>query len=126
MRVSFQIVLSSDKELTQNLCHNHQSLSLLVILYPTLSWLKIWDIALDCGLRGTNSALCLFSTLCRPLFGDRACPVVVTQSKINIDQTYLQHHPELHWDSVDKILEYIENGDPDIFDIGQRLAKDMQ
>ena len=33
-----------------------------------------------------------------------------------VTQTYLQHltvnHPELHLDSVDKILEYNGNGDP--------------
>ena len=102
-------------------------MSHLVTLYPTLSWLKIGDIALDYGLRGTKSALCLFSTLCKALFEDRACPRC--GDSINIDQTYLQHlfvnHRELHLDSVDKILEYIGNGDPDIFDIGQRLVKYM-
>ena len=54
-----------------------------------LSWLRIWDMALDNGTRGTKAALPYFNALSRPVFGDRFRP----HSKLAIDQdhTYLEY-----------------------------------
>ena len=82
-------VLASDKSLRLEQCHQHQLLKHLSTLDPEISWLKIWDNALDHGMRGTKAALCLFSSLCRPLFGDRMCPHCCQSVDVNL--MYMQH-----------------------------------
>jgi hypothetical protein len=72
-------ILSADKKLTLERCDAHQSLKHVSSVYSELSWLKIWDMALDHGVKGTRAALCLFNTISRPLFGDRLCPRCETQ-----------------------------------------------
>ena len=118
-------VLASDKLLRLEQCHQHQSLKHLSTLVPEISWLKVWDNTLDHGVRGTKAALCLFSTLCRPLFGDRMCPCCCQTIEVNL--SYLQHlttaHAELRLGSVDELLKSIAACDPIVFDIGQNLIK---
>ena len=63
-------ILSADKELRLEDSNIHQSLKHLSTIHSELSWLKIWDMALDHGVQGTRNALCLFNSLCRPLFGN--------------------------------------------------------
>ena len=104
-----------------------ESLKHLSTLYSELSWLKIWDMALDYVIRGTKAALCLYGTLSRPLFGDRLCPRCV--SSVTAGLTYIQHlcvcHPELELDTVDKLCDMIIASDPHIINIGQRLMKSL-
>ena len=38
------------------------------------SWNRIWDEALEYGVRGTRLMQGLFGALARPTFGDKACP----------------------------------------------------
>ena len=40
----------------------------------TSNWNRIWDEALEYGVRGTRFMQGLFGALARPTFGDKACP----------------------------------------------------
>ena len=66
-------VLTADKEFRLRDFRTHRSLKHIAAV-PELSWLKIWDMSLDHGARGTKAALSFFKALSRPLFGDRLCP----------------------------------------------------
>ena len=82
-------LLSADIELRVKGSNTHQSLKHLSAKHSEISWLKVWDMVLDHGMRGPRAALRLFSTLSRLLFGDRLC----TRWDISIaeDLTYLEH-----------------------------------
>ena len=50
-------ILSADKDFRAKCCNNHQSLKHLSTIHSEISWLKIWDTALDHGVRGSRAAL---------------------------------------------------------------------
>ena len=106
-------ILTADKMLDLVQSRKHKSLKHLSTIYSELSWLKIWDMALDYGLRGTKAALCLY-TLSQPLFRDILCPRCGTS--VTAGLTYIQHlcvcHPELELDTVDKLCDMIIASDP--------------
>ena len=120
-------ILSLDKELRVNGTHQSISLKHLSTIHSDISWLKIWDMALDQGMRGSRAAVCLFSTLSRPLFGDRLCPRCATA--IPKDFTYIEHlvdhHQELELGSVEDIIAAITSAAPDIVTIGRKLMLSM-
>ena len=73
------------------------------------SW-NIWDEALDFGVRGTKS----FSTLFRPVFGDKMCP----HCGVAMSTSYQEHlfsndlsdkYP------IDEIIIWLNNGDQDVY-----------
>ena len=66
-------ILTADKAFRLKDCDTHQSLKHITGpgIPSELSWLKVWDIALDHGARGTKAALSFFSALSRPVFGNR-------------------------------------------------------
>ena len=104
---------------------SNQSLKHLSTIHSEISWLKIWDTALDCGVRGSRVALCVFNTLSRPLFGDRLCPRC--EVSIAEDSTYLEHlsfhHPELNLWSAEDIITALTSASPDIFSVPCFLPK---
>ena len=52
----------------------------LLHIFPTVSWRKLWDMALDHEERGTTPLQALFYTLTRPRIGGQsACPLCETQ-----------------------------------------------
>ena len=89
-------ILTADKAFLLKDCQTHQSLKHITGpgIPSELSWLKIWDMAMDHGARGTKAALCFFSALSRPVFGDRLCPHC--KLAIEKDHTYLEHLVETH------------------------------
>ena len=113
-------ILATDKEYRLKLYHTHQSLK-HIIAAP--SWLKIWDMALDHGARGTKAAVCFFSSLSRPLFGDRLCPHC--NLSIPQDFSYLEHlvetHHELQLGTVNELTDMTISAAPSIIDLGKRF-----
>ena len=71
------------------------------------NWYRVWDTALDHGVKGTRLVQLLFRSLCRPTFGDRLCPHC--SSAIPIDQSYFEHlchcHINFNLDSLSSVLE---------------------
>ena len=82
--------------LTLEQLHQHQYSNLSTIA-PEISWVKVWDTALDHGV----------STLCRLLF-NRTCPCCSLSVKDNL--TYIEHliaagHADLLLDPLEGILD---------------------
>ena len=51
----------------------HSSTSLAAEIAESTCWLRVWDLALDFGLRGTSAIQSLFSMMTRPVFGSAPC-----------------------------------------------------
>ena len=118
-------ILAADKAFRLKDCDTHQSLKHITGpgIPSELSWLKIWDMALDHGVRGTKAALSLFSALSRPFFGNRLCPHCA--QPIDQESTYLEHlvesHSELQLGTMEEITEALASATPVLIQIGKRL-----
>ena len=88
-----QKAILTDKAFRLKDCDTHQPLKHITGpgIPSELLWLKIWDMTLDRGVRGTKAALSFFSALSHPVFGDRLCPQPIEQ-----ESTYLEHLVESH------------------------------
>jgi len=67
-------ILDKDWKCTLHLASSHPSLAIVTVSSSVASsWNSFWDETLDYGVRGTRLMQSLFSTLSRPLFGNRLC-----------------------------------------------------
>ena len=102
-------ILMADKMLDLVQSRKHKSLKHLSTFYSELSWLKIWDMALDYGPK----LLCAFMVHSPNRFS-RLCPRSGTS--VTACLTYIQHlcvcHPELELDTVDKLCDMIIASNP--------------
>ena len=93
------IILKQDRSQTVNSARNHPSLKHIVCSnLVAASWCSHWDRALDLGTKGTRLFQCLFSSLCRPVFGDRVCPLC--EREIPSQQNYFDHLNSDHLNNV--------------------------
>ena len=113
-------ILTVDKHLRADSASTHQSLKHLSAIHSEVSWLRIWDVALDYGTRGSKSALSLFRTLSHPLFGCPRCETPIT------DTTYIEHlihhHKELKLTPIEEITESLISASPDLLKTGYSLS----
>ena len=90
-------LLNQNWKQTINAAKMHSSLRHIVCSdVVASSWCRLWDQALDLGIKGTRLTQCLFHFLCRPTFGDRLCPHCATEIPPN--QSYFEH---LNFDNLD-------------------------
>ena len=107
---------------------NSPSAHVIASIASQISWRKLWDLALDRGVKGTYAVQGLLRELSRPpLFGNRHCRVCKEQ--ISIDHDFIKHlndyHPELlcHL-SVDDIISGVCSTDSSlIFSLGLQLCR---
>ena len=59
---------------------NHQSTAVAAEVASSISWLKLWDMALDYSPRGTASLQALFRELTRPSFGSKPATLTICVS----------------------------------------------
>ena len=71
---------------------DHSSTSLAAEIGESTNWLKIWDLALDYGRRGTSAIQSLFRVMTRPVFGSAPC----TLCDDTFQETYLHHYLSSH------------------------------
>ena len=57
------------------------------------SWMKIWDVTLDKGPRGTKSMLALLFEITKPAFGSKPCPYCDMEE---LDSSPFHHLMETH------------------------------
>ena len=73
-------LLNQDWKQTINAAKMHSSLRHIVCSdVVASSWCRLWDQALDLGIKGIRLTQCLFHFLCRSTFGDRLCPHCATE-----------------------------------------------
>ena len=118
-------ILPADKALQLKGCDTHKSLKHITGpgIPSELSWLRIWDMALDHGARGTKAALSLFSALSRPVLSNRLCPHCA--QPIEQESFYLEHlvesHSELQLGTMEEISQALASTSPALIQTGKRL-----
>ena len=93
-----------------------------VISSPTIasSWCRMWDQALDHGVRGTKLFQSFFRCLTKPLFGDRLCHVC--KSTIPTPMSFFEHLCSSHIEFDSTFLPSIlEEGGSELFHLAQKL-----
>ena len=101
-------ILSRDWASTLLASKTHPSLTVVVATDEIAStWNRLWDEALEYGVRGTRLMQGLFAALTRPVFGGRACP----HCKDVISSSYPEHLFTKHLVSynLDTIALWLEN-----------------
>ena len=104
--------VSRDWEIVLEMAKCHQSTRHISDPRITSSWCKLWDLALDHGVRGTRLIQHLLRVMCRPVFGKRECPIC--NNFIHESTSYFEHVCSDHCSSeisVEGVLEAIEGGD---------------
>ena len=106
---------------------NSPSAHVIASIASQTSRRKLWDLALDGGVKGTYAVQGLLRELSRPLFGNWHC--LVCNEQISIDEDFIKYvndyHPELlcHL-SVDDIFLGICSTDSSlIFSLGIQLCR---
>ena len=66
-------LISRDFELLLEHSHSHQNAKLVAEVAQTTSWCRLWDIALDRGVKGTRGLQTLLRELSRPIFSNSVC-----------------------------------------------------
>ena len=113
------IILKQDWSQSVDSARNHPSLKHIVCSnFVAASWCSHWDRAPDLGTKGTRLFQCLFSSLCRPVFGDRVCPLC--EREIPSHQNYFDH---LNSDHLNKgygpevLRNILENDSQSVLDL---------
>ena len=68
-----KLLLERDFELLITSAITHPSVEPVAQIATTVSWRKIWDSALDHGIKGTRCAQAILREFSRPTFGDKLC-----------------------------------------------------
>ena len=101
-------ILSKDWFSTLRDSKTHSSLAVVSATDEVASsWYRVWDEALEYGVRGTRLMQGLFSALSRPTFGNKSCPLC----KDTIPTSYPEHLFTKHLANynVDTIVGWLEN-----------------
>ena len=68
-----ELLLKRDYELLLSSALSHPSVNPAATIARLVSWRRIWDSALDYGVKGTRCAQSVLRELCRPTFGEKLC-----------------------------------------------------
>ena len=94
----------------------HSSTSLAAEIAESTCWLKVWDLALDFGPRGTSAIQSLFNMMTRPVFGTAPCAFC----EDTVPATYFEHFLSCHLPAnrpgmtKEEIKGELKKEDPDI------------
>ena len=83
-----QNVLQADWEACTTEASRHNSTAIASQIASDTSWMKLWDMALDYGPRGTDSLQALYRELTRPQFQPGMCQLCIA----TMDVSYFHHY----------------------------------
>ena len=81
-------VLQADWEASTTEASRHNSTAIASRIASDTSWMKLWDMALDYGPRGTDSLQALYRELTRPQFQPGICHLCGA----TMDVSYFHHY----------------------------------
>jgi hypothetical protein len=115
-------VMDQDHSKTIAEASAHGSTSVAARIASEVSWLRLWDLALDHGQQGTAALQGLYRTLTAPSFGQSPCPHCSIE---DYRQPYFEHFVSYHspFSSSDFIVNLLCNSHPDIFIHAKYFAK---
>ena len=85
-------ILKVDWDTCVSTASQHSSTALAAKVSSSVSWLKLWDMALDHGPCGTAALQALYRTLTKPRFGQSIC----STCSIELDESYFEHYTLCH------------------------------
>ena len=100
-------ILKVDWESCITAARQHSSTALAASISSSTSWLKLWDMALDYGPRGTAAMQALYRTLTKPTFDQYTCAICGEQLETSYFYHYTIHHTSIHSPEIiiDSLME---------------------
>ena len=92
----------------------HSSTALAASISSSTSWLKLWDMALDYGPRGTAAMQALYRTLTRPRLDQNTCAICGDRLETSYFDHYTIHHTPIH--SPEIIIDSLVEESREMFD----------
>ena len=90
-------LISKDFQLLIEHSLSHKSAKLVAEVVQTTSWCRLWDIALDRGVKGTRGLQTLLREMCRPIFTNSVC--TLCEADIDQNSLWFEHicckHPDI-------------------------------
>ena len=90
-------LIGKDFELLIEHSLSHNTAKLVASVAKTTSWCKLWDTALDFGVKGTRGLQALVREMSRPIFDNSSCNLC--NESLNKDTLWFEHichhHPEI-------------------------------
>ena len=107
-------VLKADWSTCISKASHHNSTILASQIASETSWLRLWDMALDQGPRGTNHLQALYRELTRPQFKPDICHLCGSQMNVPYFHHYTLSHTPLH--DPDNVINSLIHGSLQIFE----------
>ena len=85
--INKKLLLKRDYEQLLSSAMSHPSVYPVAQIAQTVSWRRVWDNALDYGVKGTKCVQYVLRELCRPTFGENLC--YLCKNKISCFSTHL-------------------------------------
>ena len=111
-----QHILEKDFGLLISSSLEHSSTKIVAAIAESSSWKRLWDIALDRGVKGTHVMQFLFRELCRPVTRNGLCNLCNSQfgAEINCFEHICSHHPDMAGNlSCNQIISILREGSAD-------------
>ena len=86
-------IIAKDWKQTLQQALSHQSSKMVAKVAEVTSWMKIWDVTLDKGPRGSKSMLAMLFEITKPAFGSKPCPHCDIKE---LDSSLFHHLMETH------------------------------
>ena len=113
-REAKKLILKIDWESCLSTASQHGSTAVAARISSSVSWLKLWDMALDHGPRGTAVLQALYRTLTKPSFGKSRCSICDMEDVAS----HFEHHVVKHTpiQIPERIVQCLLEESPEIFD----------
>ena len=113
-REAKKLILKIDWESCLSTASQHGSTAVAARISSSVSWLKLWDMALDHGPRGTAVLQALYRTLTKPSFGKSRCSICDMEDV----GSHFEHHVVKHTpiQIPERIVQCLLEENPEIFD----------
>ena len=117
LRSDFQLLLSSSTD-------RRGSSAAAAQIANLSSWRRLWDTALDQGVKGTRIMQAIFRELCRPTscFQCSLCEGVVSPSSSCLEHACIYHPTEMENVSFNYLISLLSDADPAIFSSCKRVS----
>ena len=117
LRSDFQLLLSSSTD-------HHRSPAAAAQIANHSSWRRLWDTALDQGVKGTRIMQAIFRELCRSTscFQCSLCEAVVSPNSSCLEHACIYHPAAMENLSFNHLISLLSDADPAIFSSCKRVS----
>ena len=114
MKEVMRRILKVDWDACLSTASQHDSTAVSAKMSSSVSWMKLWDRALNHWPRGTAALQALYRALTRPRFGQNGCSICDTQPEETYFEHYMICHMSIH--SLELVIHALTSESTDIFE----------